>query len=356
MKLFASPGSTSLICCPAASTIPTMIGFSTSPRFTEHQTGPHHPERPDRIRAVFQAVREAGLIDSANPLEPAVVSLGLKPLDQRVLPLEPMPADEQWLSMVHTPQHVSRMRHLCQMGGGVVDLGDTVVGPQSYDVAMLAVGSALRCCDAVMRNEVRRAFSAGRPPGHHAEPDRAMGFCLFSNIAIAARYAQKMHGLDRVAIVDFDVHHGNGTQAAFEDDPSVLFISLHQHPRTCYPGTGHEWEIGTGPGRGYTVNIPFDPGSGDADYLNVLESRVVPELDDFRPQLLLISAGFDAHREDPLAHIELSDEAFELMTRLLVGVADQHCEGRVVSLLEGGYNLKALGRSVVRHLVGMGAA
>jgi acetoin utilization deacetylase AcuC-like enzyme len=180
-----------------------------------------------------------------------------------------------------------------------------------------------------------------------------MGFCLFCNIAIAARYAQKQYGLEKVAIVDFDVHHGNGTQAAFEDDPSVLFISLHQHPRTCYPGTGHEWETGTGAGEGFTVNIPMEPGSGDEDYLRAFDSRVLPKLDEFRPQLLLVSAGFDAHREDPLANVNLSDACFESMTRLLVAAADTHCAGRVVSVLEGGYNLAALGRSVVRHLIGL---
>lgn len=180
-----------------------------------------------------------------------------------------------------------------------------------------------------------------------------MGFCLFSNIAIAARHLQRNHGVGRVAIVDFDVHHGNGTQACFEDDPSVLFISLHQHPRTCYPGTGYDYERGTGPGEGYTINIPFRPGCDDADYLAAMDERVVPELDKFKPEVLLISAGFDAHREDPLAQMELSESCFEDMTRRLVAVADQHCGGRVVSTLEGGYNLRALGRSVVRHLVGL---
>jgi acetoin utilization deacetylase AcuC-like enzyme len=180
-----------------------------------------------------------------------------------------------------------------------------------------------------------------------------MGFCLFSNIAIAAKYAQQTYGVEKIAIVDFDVHHGNGTQAVFEADPSVLFISLHQHPRTCYPGTGYEWEIGTGPGKGFTMNIPFDPGSGDEEYLKAMHSRVVPRLDEFRPQLLMISAGFDGHREDPLANISISDEGFEMLTRSLVQVADQHCGGRIVSVLEGGYNLHALGRSVVRHLIAM---
>jgi acetoin utilization deacetylase AcuC-like enzyme len=255
--------------------------------------------------------------------------------------------------LCHPPQHVNGIKRVCSAGGGVLDQGDTPVCAASHDIALLSVGSAIAAADAVMTGKATRAFSAGRPPGHHAEPDRAMGFCLYSNAAILARYIQKQYGVARVAIVDFDVHHGNGTQTCLEDDSSVLFISLHQHPNTCYPGSGHAWEIGVGPARGYTVNIPFDPGAGDLDYLRVVDTRVVPELDEFRPEVLILSAGFDAHRDDPLAEIELSDECFELMTRSLCALADQHCGGRVISVLEGGYNLRALGRSVVRHMMGM---
>jgi acetoin utilization deacetylase AcuC-like enzyme len=330
-----------------------MIGFSTSARFVDHLTGSHHPERPDRIRAIFAAVREAQMVDSPNPFTDFKLSFGIKPAGFTVRELAAQPADPKWLSLVHTPEQVAHVRHVCEIGGGVLDLGDTPVSRASYDVSLLSLGSALGCVDAVIHGDVARAFSAARPPGHHAEPDRAMGFCLFSNIAIAARYAQQHHSIGKIAIVDFDVHHGNGTQAAFDSDPSVLFISLHQHPRTCYPGTGYEWETGTGPGRGFTLNLPFDPGAGDEQYLHVIQSRVVPELDRFRPELLMISAGFDAHRDDPLAHIELSDECFERMTRLLVDAANEHCAGKIVSVLEGGYNLQALGRSAVRHLIGL---
>src|SRR5688572_6512397 len=172
-----------------------MVGLCTSPRFVEHRTGPHHPERPDRIRAIFQAVREAGLVDSPNPLEPVVPSFGFAKQPHPIVTLEPSPADEKLLALVHTPQHVSRVKHVCEIGGGVLDLGDTPVGPESYEVALLGLGSGIRACDAVMRGEVTRAFSAARPPGHHAEQDRAMGFCLFSNIAIVARYAQQTYGL-----------------------------------------------------------------------------------------------------------------------------------------------------------------
>ena len=332
----------------------TPVGFLSDPRFTQHLTGPHHPERPDRIRAIARAVREAGLITSPDPFPDFQIDLGLKPLaGLRLVELDPpKPVDEKWLLTVHGSHYVERVHHVSHIGG-VLDLGDTPVGEGSFETALLAVGGLLQCCDAVMSGRVRRAFAAVRPPGHHAEPDRPMGFCLFSNIAIAARYLQQQHRVGRVAIVDFDVHHGNGTQAAFEHDPTVLFISLHQHPSTCYPGSGHEWETGEGAGEGHTINIPFDPGADDDDYLAAFDSRVVPALDGFRPEVLLISAGFDAHRDDPLAQINLSEEAYGQMTRRLVAVADRHCSGRVVSSLEGGYNLRALGRSVVRHLAAL---
>jgi acetoin utilization deacetylase AcuC-like enzyme len=331
-----------------------MVAFSSSPRFVEHRTTLHHPERPDRIRAIHRAVREAGLVDSPDPFPNFEIDLGLKKLDKpKLLELEPKLADEKLLSLVHTPQHIQFVKETCERGGGVLDQGDTPVITRSYEIALLSVGSAITCCDAVMSGRATRAFSAARPPGHHAEPDRPMGFCLFNNIAIAARYLQKQHNIGRIAVVDFDVHHGNGTQAAFEDDNSVLFISLHQHPNTCYPGSGHDWETGEGAGKGFTLNLPFDPGAGDVEYLETFDRRVIPTLSEFKPEILLISAGFDGHREDPLAQINLSEECFEQMTRKLAHVANQHCGGKVVSLLEGGYNLRALGRSVVRHLVGL---
>ena len=331
-----------------------MIGFCSSPHFVDHLTGPHHPERPDRIRAIHRAVRQAGMIDSPDPFPGFSIDLG--PLDGggvKLVELRPRHAEEQWLLAVHPRSHIDRVHHQCEIGGGVLDQGDTPVSRDSFDVALFSCGALLSCCDAVMSGQVRRAFSAARPPGHHAEPSRAMGFCLFANVAIAARYLQRKHGLARVAIVDFDVHHGNGTQACLEDDPTTLLISIHQHPRTCYPGSGYEWETGIGAGEGFTLNIPFAPGSGDDDYLAAFHERVLPRLDEFRPDALLISAGFDAHREDPLAQMELSEDCFGRMTHLLVDASERLCDGRVVSALEGGYNLRALGRSVVRHLKGI---
>jgi acetoin utilization deacetylase AcuC-like enzyme len=311
-----------------------MIGFCSSTRFTDHDTGPSHPERPERITAIMRAVEESGLA-----------------LEH----IEPSRAHEVCLSYIHTPYHIDFVRRICAAGWGSLDAGDTPVCSESYDTALLAVGGVLQCCDAVMLGRVQRAFAAVRPPGHHAEPGRSLGFCLFNSIAIAARYLQKQYGLERVAIVDFDVHHGNGTQAAFFSDPTVYYASLHQDGLTLFPGTGFDWEMGIGEGTGHNLNIPLPPGTGDAEYLQAIETRIVPALEQYRPQFLLLSAGFDAHKDDPLAQFELTDDCFERLTRTLVAVADRHCQGRTVSVLEGGYNLDALGRCVVRHLQGMGA-
>lgn len=329
-----------------------MTGFCSSARFVEHRTSATHAERPDRIRAIATAVRSAGMISSPNPIADFSLDFGSFPANlAKLLELpEPTPVDEQWLLAVHSQNLIDRIRQVCASGGGILDEGDTPVGPESFEIARLAVGALLGCCDAVVQGRVQRAFAAVRPPGHHAEPRQPMGFCLFANISIAARYLQRAHGVGKIAIVDFDVHHGNGTQAVFESDPSVLFVSLHQDPRTCYPGTGYASETGTGAGRGFTLNIPFLPSTTDAEYLQAFDQSVLPAIDAFQPEFLLISAGFDAHRDDPLAQIELTEEAFGEMTRMLVQAADVHCGGRIVSALEGGYDLRALGRSVVRHL------
>lgn len=296
----------------------------------------------------------AGLIDSPDPFPEFEIDLGIKKQDAvKLKELAPKPAELQQILAVHPRSLIDLIQHRCAMGGGVLDQGDTPVSPESYEIALLSASSAIRACDAVMKSEVKRAFSAARPPGHHAEPDRPMGFCLFSNIAIAARYAQQVFNVEKIVIVDFDVHHGNGTQAVFEADSSVLFISLHQHPSTCYPGSGFEWEMGVGAGKGYTLNIPLDPGGGDDEYAAAFDGKVIPRMEQFKPQLLMISAGFDGHVDDPLANMTLTDDGFEMMTRKLADVANAHCGGRIVSVLEGGYNLRTLGRSVVRHLLAM---
>jgi acetoin utilization deacetylase AcuC-like enzyme len=331
-----------------------MLAFSSSPHFIDHLTGAHHPERPDRIRAIARALREARIVTSPDPFPNFEIDLG--PLPQAKTPaleLTPTLADEKWLLTVHTRQHVERIRHVCELGGGVLDSSDTPVSHDSFDIALLSLGSLLGCCDAVMTGRAQRAFSAARPPGHHAEPEAPMGFCLFANVAIVTKYLQQRYSLQRIAIVDFDVHHGNGTQACLESDPNKLFISLHQHPRTCYPGSGYDYETGLAPAEGFTVNIPLHPGSDDLVYRAAFEEIVLPRLDEYRPEILLISAGFDAHADDPLADMQVSEEGFSEMTKMLVNVANRHCAGRIVSALEGGYNLRALGRSVVRHLLAL---
>ena len=233
-------------------------------------------------------------------------------------------------------------------GERLLDSMDTAICPESARVARLAVGSLVALCRRTVRGELAGGFAAIRPPGHHAERDLAMGFCLFDNVAIAARYLQEREGLERVLIVDWDVHHGNGTQHLFEDDPSVFFFSLHQWP--LYPGTGARDERGRGAGLGATLNCPLPPGTGDAGFLAALTDDLVPAAERFRPQFVLLSAGFDAHRADPLAQLEVTTQAYGEATRIVREIARRHAEGRFVSTLEGGYDLDALGGSVVEHL------
>ena len=323
------------------------VAICTSPRFVEHDTGEGHPERPDRIRAIHRALRLSGLLTSPDPFPDFRIDLGPLPrANSPLIEIEPVAADESAVRLVHTERHLQWVKRCCQLSG-VLDQGDSPTCPASYDVALLSLGSALTAANAVMTGKIRRAFSVARPPGHHAEPDKPIGFCLFSNVAIVAKHLQRRHGVKKIAIVDFDVHHGNGTQACVQNDPSIFSISTHQDPRTCYPGSGYPHERGAG----NVINIPFDPGAGDAEYLAAFESRILPALEDFSPEVLLISAGFDAHQDDPLAQINLSEAGFAAITQRLVGVSNRHCGGRMVSVLEGGYHLRALSRCVVRHLM-----
>lgn len=304
------------------------IGFIFHPEYLRHDTGRNHPEEPARLTAITSHLEAVGLLAElvrTEPTEPA----------------------QDWITLAHTPVHVKAVEEACARGVTALD-PDTYVSPASYRAALLAVGGALQAVDQVMEGTVSSAFVALRPPGHHAERERAMGFCLFNNIAIAARYAQKRYGLKRVLIVDWDVHHGNGTQHAFEDDPTVLFFSTHQYP--FYPGTGRATERGSGAGLGYTVNVPLAAGCGDREYTEVFEQILYPAAQGFAPDLVLISAGFDAHREDPLAGMLVTEAGYERMTVIVRDIAEEFAGGRVVSLLEGGYNLEALARSVERHL------
>jgi acetoin utilization deacetylase AcuC-like enzyme len=254
----------------------------------------------------------------------------------------------QWLSLVHRPDYIDRVKRSCEAEIGWVDSPDAPASTDSYEVAIAAAGGVLAAVDAVMAGDVRNVFCAVRPPGHHALPGRAMGFCLFNNVAVAARYLQKRHDVSRVLIVDWDVHHGNGTQEVFYNDPSVLYFSVHRYP--FYPGTGSASETGTGRGRGFTINVPLRGGAGDAHYKRVFEETLNPAAIEFDPDFVIISAGFDAHEKDPLGRMRVSSDQFGEMTALVKRIADKCCKGRLVSVLEGGYSLEGLAQSVEAHV------
>ena len=307
-------------------------GFVYHSRYVDHVTGPGHPECPERLEAIVRRLGDSGALGDLQRHEPA-------------------PADPEWVGAIHDSGYIRRVEAACASGRPILDEPDTAICADSYAAALLAVGGALDASDRLMEGTWQNAFVACRPPGHHAENRTAMGFCLFNNVAVAAAYLRRRHGVGRVAIVDWDVHHGNGTQHAFEADPSVYYVSLHQWP--LYPGTGRAEERGVGEGRGATLNCPMPPGTGDDDYIRVFEETILPELDRFAPEVLLISAGFDAHRADPLSATRVTEDGYRKMTRLLADLAASHTGGRILSLLEGGYDLEALASSVQIHLEGL---
>ncbi|MCP9448058.1 MAG: histone deacetylase, partial [Nitrospira sp.] len=310
-------------------------GFVYHPAYLGHDMGPGHPESPERLRAIVQQLERSGTLT-------------------RLTRIEPRRAEDEWITQVHTPGYVASLNRHAPVSGRVSLDPDTSMSPGSLTAAYLAAGGALAAVDAVMTKQVDHTFCAVRPPGHHAEAGRAMGFCLFNNVAIAARYVQRRYGLTRVLIVDWDVHHGNGTQHSFEDDPSVLFFSTHQYPH--YPGTGRETERGKGAGEGFTINVPMEAGQGDEEYRAVFRKVLVPAADDFKPEFVVISAGFDAHRDDPLAGMALTEAGYADLTDIVAGIAKRHAQGRILSSLEGGYNLRALAASVEAHLESLLAA
>ena len=302
------------------------VALFTHPDMIEHRPGVGHPERPERLRAVLDALGGAGLdLDRRAATEAAVADL----------------------ERLHPAAHVARLLAAAPTEGLNALDADTLLSPGSVRAARLAAGAVIDAVRAVARGETARAFAAVRPPGHHAEPDRSMGFCLFSNVAVAARVAQA-EGMARVAVIDFDVHHGNGTQAAFENDASLFLGSIHQMP--LYPGTGDVSETGVG----NIVNAPVPPHAAREAWRATFSGGLMPALEAFAPDLILISAGFDAHRRDPLAHQSLEAEDFAWATRAVLEVARRACAGKVVSSLEGGYDLEGLGRSAVAHVQALG--
>ncbi len=299
--------------------------------FQKHIAGPGNPERPDRLAAIVSALDESGLID-------------------RCVRIPARPIDPQVASRVHGAAYLERLQRACAAGESMVDCTDCGICPETWDVALLAAGSVLQAVDAVMEGRVSNAFCAIRPPGHHAERDFAMGFCFLSNVVLAVDHLRHRHGIGRILIFDWDVHHGNGTQHLLEQDPQAMFISIHGHPHYVYPGTGFAEERGTGPGLGATLNVPMMPMSGDKEYRVAFDRHVRNVLESFPAEFVLISCGFDAHRRDPLAPLNLETESFEWMTSLLMETANHHCNGRLVSVLEGGYDLQALADCTRTHV------
>ena len=299
------------------------------PLFERHDTGPGHSEHPGRLLHIRELLTASGLADRCVRIEPRV-------------------ADDVDLIRAHHPDYIARVEQACAAGERHIGSMDTAICAESATIARRAAGAIGNLCDKVARGELSRGFAAVRPPGHHAEANLAMGFCLFNNVVVAARRLQAEHGIERVFILDWDVHHGNGTQHILEDDPSVLYASVHQWP--LYPGTGAASECGVGAGEGTTLNCPLSPGSGSDAFLGAIRDTLLPAARRFGPDFVLVSAGFDAHRADPLAALEVDTEAYGEATRWVLELAEDCCDGRFVSVLEGGYDLDALGASVKLHL------
>ncbi len=298
-------------------------------RYLDHQTG-EHPEQPARLKAVDRALAEAGLLDQCTRLKPKACSM------------------DQMLA-VHSAEYIQTAQADVAAGRSQLSTGDTTVCPESMDIAMLAAGGVIEAVDHVVQRKAANAFCAVRPPGHHATPTRGMGFCLLNNVAMAARHAQKQHGIGRILIADWDVHHGNGTQDVFYNDETVFFFSTHQSP--WYPGTGSPNETGKGKGLGTTLNAPFGSGAGRKQvYDEAFAGKLVDAMAKFKPELVILSAGFDSRVEDPLGQFRLSDDDFADLTKLMLQMADDHAGGRLVSVLEGGYNLEGLGKATAAHV------
>ncbi len=294
------------------------------PIFLQHDTGEHHPERASRLQAIIRKLKKTGLINRLELVEPYVARV-------------------EDVALAHSKDYIKSVEEACKNAPANLD-PDTVVSRDSYRAALFAAGGVIKAADLVINGEASNAFCMVRPPGHHARPSQTMGFCLFNNVSIGARYVQKKHSISRVAIIDWDVHHGNGTEEIFYKDPSVLYISLHQYPH--YPGTGGAGDTGEGRGKGFNLNIPMQASSGDDEYIKVFKDKVAPKIKAFNPEFVFISAGFDGHKDDPLSSINLTETGYHEMTCMIKELAPN----RLVSVLEGGYNLFSLADSVHSHL------
>lgn len=312
--------------------MPRPVAIFYHPDCLLHDTGPHHPEKPERVISAKEALERA-------------------PFSNLLHWHTPEPVEARWIEKIHSAEYRHYIEESCLIGKSFADMGETPICEESYRAALLAAGGAVGAVDAVFSEGYAASMSLMRPPGHHASTEKAMGFCLFNNVAIAAQYAEETYGLERICILDWDVHHGNGTQDIFYGSPSILFCSLHQLP--LYPHSGEFHETGSGAGAGLTINCPFPNGSTIEHYEEVLEEDVLPKLKEFSPELFLVSAGFDAHRLDPLADIWLEAHHYHLLTRWVMKQAEIYSKGRVVSILEGGYHLEALAASASEHVRGL---
>lgn len=306
-------------------------GFLYDERFLLHDTGPLHPESSDRLRAAYKGLEEAGLLPKLTLIQGKRMS-------------------QKYIEQVHHVNYIMRFEEACLMGMTEFDSPDNQMCRETYDTAVLAVGGVIDTVRRVMAGEIDNGFCAVRPPGHHAEISKAMGFCYFNNVAIAARYLQDEWGVGRVGIIDFDVHHGNGTQHIFEYDSTVFYYSIHEHPSFAFPGSGREFEEGVDAGRGYTLNTPVLPGQGDAEYKALLERDLLPAVARFEPEFILVSTGFDAHKDDDMAGINLSTECFSWIMETLMDLANTYAGGKIVSVLEGGYSIERLPELVKNHV------
>ncbi|MGA7104489.1 MAG: histone deacetylase [Candidatus Deferrimicrobiaceae bacterium] len=310
---------------------PRRTGLLYSPGYLNHRPRAGHPENHKRLGKLIDAIRKDDLQGS-------------------LVLLEPFLPDMRSLEKVHPAGYLNEFRNSVRTGKKTFATVDCSISEGSFDVALLAAGGVMAGVDAVMNGRVDNIFCAVRPPGHHAGRASAMGFCFLNNVALGACYARAVYGVNKIFILDWDVHHGNGTQEIFEEDPLTYFCSIHEHPTFCFPGTGRRMEKGKGEGYGFTLNLPVKPHTADREFLDLFEREVIPEIDRFRPDLIMVSAGFDAHKDDPIADLELTERSFVHMTHRICEMADTYCQGRIVSVLEGGYNGSSLTSSAIAHI------
>jgi len=306
-------------------------GLLYDERFLRHATGTYHPERPERLTAIHQGIAQMGLLEHLTVFSAH-------------------PAERMWIELVHDKDYIDRFEAACKNGHKTFDSPDNQMGPETFEIALLAVGGVLEAVDRVIADEIDNAFCAVRPPGHHAERSKAMGFCYFNNAAIAAAYLQTKWFLQRVAIIDIDVHHGNGTENIFEEDDTVFYYSIHQHPSFAFPGTGRAFDRGEKRGVGYTLNATVLPGQGDDFYREAISGDLKTAIERFRPEFIIVSVGFDAHEDDDMSDVALTTEGYSWVMQQVVDMANRHADGKLISVLEGGYDLNHLPELAGNHV------